>query len=72
MSVQECAQVLDCDRKSIVRLIDVGHLVGYQIRFEAAGSPWRISRASLQRYVDNLHAMSRRGMPSSPPANASR
>ncbi len=72
MSVRECAQMLDCDPKSIVKLIDVGHLVGYQIRVETCGSPWRISRASLNRYVDNLHAMARRGMPSSPPPNLAR
>jgi hypothetical protein len=48
--------VLDCSAMHVLRLIDEGKLIAYQIQIDRNGCPWRIHRPSLEKYLATLSA----------------
>lgn len=57
VTLPDVCRRLDMVRYSVVHLIEIGALVGYQVIFEQHGCPWRIHAPSLERYLASLHAM---------------
>lgn len=51
VTVATAAQLLQCNRRSILRYLESGDLAGVQVKTRGW---WRISRASLQRKLDEL------------------
>ena len=52
----EVERRLDVARQNVIYLIEQGDLVGYQVLIDAAASPFRVYRPSLERYIASLHA----------------
>lgn len=55
-SAAEVREVLDCGTSAVIKLIEEGKLVGYQVLVDTPGCPWRIHVRSLELYVARLRA----------------
>lgn len=67
IGIAEVQERLQCTKEVARRLIEEGALIAYQVYISERGSPWRIQRQSLDRYIESLHlanACSRQQSPS--------
>lgn len=54
IGIAEVREALDCTHTSALYMLEEGKLVGYQVFIRRRGCPWRISRTSLERYIESL------------------
>ncbi len=55
IDVHKVAEMLDCSERTILRLIECGEILAYQVRPGRAGSPHRIYYDSVLKYLDKIH-----------------
>ena len=55
ISAARAADMLDCGRMTILRLIERGDILAYQLRPGVAGSPYRINYDSVLKYLEKIH-----------------
>ena len=55
ISTVRAAEMLDCDKSTVIRLIEQRLISAYQLRPGVAGSPWRINYDSVLKYLAQIH-----------------
>jgi excisionase family DNA binding protein len=55
ISAARAADMLNCGRMTVLRLIERGDVLAYQLRPGVAGSPWRINYDSVLKYLAKIH-----------------
>jgi excisionase family DNA binding protein len=54
ISAARTAEMLDCGRMTVLRLIERRDILAYQLRPGVAGSPWRINYDSVLKYLAKI------------------